>query len=247
MALKMIVDSLEHLSEAQKALYAPKDGKFVLDVEGAEDTSGLKSALEAERKARRDFERKLAAYRDLDPEDYARLKREAEDRVMSQAQTKGQWEALKTQIEARHKAEIQGLEGRLSAMRAALEENLVDAASASAISQARGAVALLLPHVKSAVRVSEENGRYQVRVVDADGEPRLAPGADRPMTIADLVAEMRCSESFGRAFDGLGASGSGAPSGHGSAGPGAVSARDAKAFMANVEKIAAGKVTASME
>lgn len=72
--LKMVLENLEGLSEAQQAFYAKSDdGKFRLQLEGYEDPKGLKSALESERTARKEFEKKLKSYGDLSPEDAARL------------------------------------------------------------------------------------------------------------------------------------------------------------------------------
>ena len=61
MALKLTLDSLDGLDDGVKSLYAEKDGKYRLDVEGIEDTSGLKSALEKERTARRELEKRAKA------------------------------------------------------------------------------------------------------------------------------------------------------------------------------------------
>jgi hypothetical protein len=44
----------EKLAKDVQALYTEKEGKYVLDVEGEEDVSGLKSALDKERKAAKD-------------------------------------------------------------------------------------------------------------------------------------------------------------------------------------------------
>jgi hypothetical protein len=46
MALKTVLDSLEGVPSELHKLYVQKDGKYVLDAEGIEDVSGLKSALE---------------------------------------------------------------------------------------------------------------------------------------------------------------------------------------------------------
>lgn len=57
MALALVVDKLEAVAEAHRALYAEKDGKFHLDVSGLEDTTGLKSALQKERDAVKEAKR----------------------------------------------------------------------------------------------------------------------------------------------------------------------------------------------
>jgi hypothetical protein len=114
MALALTVDKLEGLPEAVAALYVENgDGTFKLDVTGIEDTSGLKSALEAERKARKDFEKKYGALKDVDPEEYARLKREAEDRENNKLKEAGEfdklrakWQTDKDALEADYKAKL---------------------------------------------------------------------------------------------------------------------------------------------
>lgn len=59
MALALVVDSLDGIKEEQRSLYVEKDGKFRLDVDGIEDTSGLKSALQKERDAAKEAARKV--------------------------------------------------------------------------------------------------------------------------------------------------------------------------------------------
>ena len=67
MALKLKLTADEHksLDEGIKGLYEEKDGAFVLGVDGIEDTSGLKSALDKERKARSDYEKPSGSIRGL--------------------------------------------------------------------------------------------------------------------------------------------------------------------------------------
>lgn len=218
MALKLTLDNLDGLNEAQAALYVERDGKFHLDVDGIEDTSGLKSALEKERQARRDFEKKYGALKDVDPEEYARLKKEAEDRATKDAESKGQWDTLKGKLIEQHQKEMEALTGKVSAMQSAIERHLVDATATAAIAEAKGIPALLLPHVKAAVKVVERDGQYAVQVVDATGNERIVDGKGTPMTISDLVADMKKSEIFGRAFEGSGATGGGAGPNRGGAG-----------------------------
>jgi len=70
-ALSLVTDSLDAVPEAQRSLYVERDGKFHLDVTGLEDTKGLKSALESERKAAREAEAARKAlekqYEGMDP------------------------------------------------------------------------------------------------------------------------------------------------------------------------------------
>lgn len=68
MKLKLVVDSLDGMEEAHKSLYEKgEDGKYHLSVDGVEDVSGLKSALQKERDAVKELKSKYAKYDGIDP------------------------------------------------------------------------------------------------------------------------------------------------------------------------------------
>lgn len=70
MGLKLVLDTLDGLDESTTKLYAKgADGKFRLDVDGVEDTSGLKSALQKERKRADDLEKVAKKFEGLDPDE----------------------------------------------------------------------------------------------------------------------------------------------------------------------------------
>lgn len=58
-ALPLVADKIDDIPEPQRTLYVEKEGKFHLDVEGGEDTAGLKSALQKERDAAKESKRIL--------------------------------------------------------------------------------------------------------------------------------------------------------------------------------------------
>jgi len=69
MALKVEVDSLDNIPSALHEHYKKgDDGIYRLDYEGAPDVSGLKSALEKERRNVKNLKKDLAAYDGLDVE-----------------------------------------------------------------------------------------------------------------------------------------------------------------------------------
>jgi len=217
--LKLVVEKLDDVEEASRGLYVEKDGKFVLDVDGIEDTSGLKSALQKERSAREAKDKQVRAWERLgkSPEDIENLIAEqdkiAEERAKAEeekAAKAGEWDKLKAQMNDKHQVELKAKDDSISSMRKALEKHLVDAAATSAIAAEKGVSDLLLPHVQKHVKVVEEDGEFVVKVVDAKGDPRVNGKGD-PLTISDLVKEMKESEVYGRAFDASGQSGSGKP------------------------------------
>jgi hypothetical protein len=214
--LKLIVDSLDAVDEPLRELYEEKDGKFALKVEGVEPVDGLKSALEKERKAARELEKKVKRWESLgkSDEEIADLLKKAEEAELSEAERKGEWDKLRAQMNEKHDAALKAKDETISAMRARLNAELVDAKAVAAIAAAKGVPELLLPHVQRHVKVDDE---FNVQVVDAKGDPRVGAKGE-PLTIADLVAEMKSSEIFGRAFEGSGQSGSGKQPGNGGGG-----------------------------
>ena len=210
MALKLTVDNLESIPEDLRGYYTEKEGKYHLNVEGVQDTKGLKSALDKERKAHEDLEKQTKAWSRLGktPEEIAEILKAQEDAEKAKAEKAGDWEKLKAQMNESHAKEVAAKDEQLANLRQALETNLIDAQATSAIAAAKGVPELLLPHVKAHVKVVEENGKYTVAVVDAKGDPRIN-GKGEPLTISDFVTEMKQNEIFGRAFEGSGQTGSG--------------------------------------
>lgn len=205
--LKLVIDKIDEVEEASRALYVEKDGKFHLDVDGIEDTSGLKKALESERKRAGDLEKQIKKWQRLGKSDdeIEALIAAQEERTTTEAERKGEWDKLRAQMNEKHQAELVKKDESLAAMRRRLEAELVDAKATAAIAAAKGVPDLLLPHVQRHVKVDDN---FVVHVVDAKGDPRVN-GKGEPLSISDLVAEMRQSDVFGRAFEGNGQSGSG--------------------------------------
>ena len=196
MALKLIVDSLDGLDDGTKALYAEKDGKYRLDVEGIEDTSGLKSALEKERTARRELEKRAkAALSEDDMEEYARLKAEAD-------KGKDKDEILKS-MRARHEKELEQSRQEAAAVKARLEKTVLESTATQLLAKHGGNVSLLLPHILGQLRPEEIDGNLSVVPANA-------------ATIDDVVSGLK--SSFPQAFAAPATSGSGASGGHAGAG-----------------------------
>lgn len=241
MALKLVVDSLNDIPEALRSLYKEDGGKFRLEVDGVEDSAGLKSALEKERASARAYEKQVKQWQSLGktPEEIGALLDEARKQDEKKALDAGQFEKLKQSLVEQHAAELKTRDARESSLRVAMEGQLIDGAAVRAISEAKGVPTLLLPHVKQYTKVVERDGQYQVVVVDAKGDPRINAKGDA-LSIADLVGEMRSSDVFGRAFDGTGAGGSGTRPNAGSPGSKTLS-RSAFESYGPAEKLAAIK------
>lgn len=193
MALKLIVDKIEEVGEPHRSLYAERDGKFHLDVEGLEDTSGLKSALESERKSRKDAEKRLSALKDIDPEEYTRLKELEGKRIDSSEELK----RLTDKHSAREKellGETEKLMGELRTMR--LDDALKTAALAHGVH--KDYVDDFVTILKTRHVRLDDNLKLQV--IDADGDPST-------QTLDGLMKDMKTKKPG--YFDGSSASGGG--------------------------------------
>lgn len=232
MTLKAVLESVDDLSDDLKAHYKEEDGKFILDVESVggyalEDVGGLKTALGKERTEREKLEKKVVKFKDIDPDKALEALAELEeikkidpekdaDRI---ANTK--FEAAKAQLLKAHEGEIASRDERIGKLTGTVSSLMVDQVATAALAEAKGSVELLLPHVQRHTRVKEQDdGNFVVEVVDKDGNARIGNAKGEPMTIKDLVAEMKASEAFGRAFEASGQSGSGMQPGGGSGGGG---------------------------
>jgi hypothetical protein len=230
-----MIEDLESVDGELKEFYTQgDDGKYRLAVEDPEslvDTEGLKSALGKERQRSREMAARLKALEQIDPAEFSRLKKESEQRAQNDLAKAGRWDLLKARLEQEHQGALAEQEKTIARLRADLGRQLMDSAASTALSRAGGMPALLLPHVKARLQMMESEHGPQLRVIDQDGNERLHDGA--PMTLEDLVAEMRSDPLFAPAFSGNGGSGGGSPAGAGSAGqarPGDLLARSQEAL-----------------
>lgn len=225
MALKATVNTLNDVPETLREHYAEKDGKFILSVESVggvslEDVGGLRTALSKERESRQTADKTLKAWEGLDPEDtrdrlakYDELSKldpskEADRIVTERVKAWGEKEGK------RLTAEIETRDQKIGKLEGAYRKVTVTQAATQAISEAKGRVKPLLPHVESVTRVRETaDGSYAVEVLDAAGNVRIGDSQGNPLTIAQLIAEMKDNDDFSPLFEGHNAGGSGAPSG----------------------------------
>lgn len=224
--LKMTVDSLEAIDETLRDFYEQDGDKFKLKVEGIEPVDGLKSALQKERADRAAAEKQAKAWSAVGktPDEIKELLAAQEKADEDKATRAGEWDKLKAQMNEKHQTELKSREDKIAAMQSTLERHLIDATATAAIAAEKGVPDLLLPHVQRHVRVVDEDGEFAVKVVDARGDPRVDAKGE-PLTIADLVKEMKASEIFGRAFEASGNTGSGKQPGSGSGGTGTAKPR----------------------
>lgn len=199
MALKFMLDSLDGVGDDAKALYVEKDGKYILDLEGADEFTSAKSALENSRKTERMLKQQVAKWEKLgkSPDEIAELTAKAEQAEEQSLTKAGDWEKLRLQMVEKQTAEIKTLNEKYSALEARHREKTITAEATARIAEAKGNVKLLLPIIEKFVRLDDEG--HTVIVVDEKGDRRInAQGRD--LTIAELVTELKSSDDYGQAF-----------------------------------------------
>lgn len=228
MPLKLKVEKLDDVDENLRPMYQERDGAFYLDLDGIDEHPSVakaKSNLEAARRSERAMKAQIEKWEKLGKSDEEILALiEGEEKAKNaQLEAKGQWEELKKQMNEKHQIELKKFESlvdgekQISAkLRGQIERYLVDAKATAAITAAEGEPELLLPIVKKFMKVTQgEDGEFSTSIVDDKGGARVNGKGD-PLTIDELLAEMRNSEKLGRAFKASGSSGGGSAPGGGS-------------------------------
>ena len=254
MALKLKIDKAawEGLEEGFRELYTEKDGEYILGVEGLEDTSGLKSALEKERADRAKYEKDVKEWAKFGKtrEEIQKLIEQAAEAERKELERKGEWDKLREQLVQKHTAELEAKNKELAEKDKAISAYLIDSRATEAIAKNDGNARLLLPHVKGRCRVVNENGKYSVQVLTPDGSAPMVDSSGNPLSIEDFVKSMRDDEDFQSAFKAKGGTGSGSKGG-GAGAPGkphTISRADARAHRKYLAaKEAAEKAGASLE
>lgn len=152
------------------------------------------------------------AYKDIDPEEYKKLKKQAADAEAEKLKIAGNWEAREKQLLDAHKKELDARDAKIATLSTSLEENVLKATAVQAIAAEKGSSTLLMPHVRSRTKLDDSGNPV---VVDDQGNIRI-DAQGKPLTIPALIAEMKADvATFGRAFDGSGIGGAGSNPGQG--------------------------------
>lgn len=222
MALKAILTAEEHSSigESFKSEYVEKDGKFYLDVApvdgyALEDVGNLKTSLGKERTHREKLEKEVVKFKDLDPDraraalaELEELKKIDPDKEADKI-ANAKFEAARSQLLTKHEKELADEQAKSTKYRNKIDELLRDQRATIELANQKGSIELLLPHIRSQTRVVEDGDDFKLEVIDSSGNVRIGNSKGEPMSLEDLILEMRNSDKFGRAFEGDGKSGSG--------------------------------------
>lgn len=210
----------------------------------AAETEGLKKNQKQLLDEAKQAKARLAAYDGIDPEEHKKLKQAAEEAERKRLAGEGDWKALETQLVKKYEGEIEKERGERGKMRSALEQYLIDREALSELAKVSDSPKLLLPHIRSRMKVVEQDGAFHARIVDETGNIRIGKGqGSSPMSLSELVEEMKQDKEFAPAFRGTGSSGGGATRSTGGAGgnAGRIASTNSPDFLAQLAGVASGK------
>lgn len=250
-------EQFDKLSADLKTEYREDGDSYLLDVQSAgglqlANVTDLQNALQLERRKASEAEKKLKKFRDeegqeLDPETVkaALLKvqemdswdpdqklREHKERF--EAQIRDKTEKEKKALLDKHNDDLTSVRKENEVISTQLDETLRRNSAIAAINAEKGSVRGLLPVVMGITRVVRlDDGRRTVEVVGDNGLARLSPtaGNSNPMSVEELVKELRNDRELAGLFRGAGARGSGATSEEGS-GSGSTAGQGPNPFLA---------------
>lgn len=217
----------------------------------ATEVAGLKNNQAEALKEAKAAKAKLAAYEGVDPEEFKRLKAAAEEAEQKRLKGEGDFKTLEQQLVTKYEAKVEAERSTATRYRSSLEQYLIDAEAMRVLAEYSDSPALLLPHVKARMKVMEQDGTFAARIVDQDGNVRIGKGqGSAPMTLTELMDEMKQDKQFALAFKGTGSSGGGAAKSSGGAAGGHVTRIAAPAngvlgkdFLQNLDGLSKGTVT----
>lgn len=197
--LKFLLDTLDGLDEATKAMYKKNDdGKYQLQVEGLpqqEDVSGLKNALQTERASVAKLEGDLRAWKKLgDTPDavsttIADLKKDKGDPT--------EQERLMEQLKTQHAEEVTKITGERDAALESERQAVINNGMVTALAKAGFSKTGLdmVPQIHgNRVKITERDGKRVVDIMTADGSaPMVGTGDGSRATFDDLAKELAVS------------------------------------------------------
>mgnify|MGYP003519805469 FL=1 len=220
MALKLTVDSLDGLDDGVKTLYKEDNGKFRLDLDGYEDTTGLKAQRDALLNEKKEAQRKAK-----EAEEAAKAAAEEAARKSGDVSAlEKSWQEKLAATESNYKNLNESLTKQIHGL--TVGQTATKLAAELAIS---GSADVLLPHIQSRLTVEIKDGAPSVRVLDLQGKPTA-------MTVDELKQEFISNKAFAPLIAASKATGGGA-SGSGGGGAAKTMKRDQFETMNPVQKM----------
>lgn len=229
MPLIPVVEDINQVDENLRGHYKQTDQGFVLDVQptngySLENVAALKSALGKERATAQELSRKIGAFAslgDLDPSDISQRLEELEKLKQldpnkeADKLAEAKFKSVQEQMTSKFTKELTSSKTEAEKYKNELKKLKVDDAARQAIIAAGGddtTAMIMMPHVKARLSLQETENGFMTQVLDLNGHPAIADTAGTPMSVQQLVEEMRSEPSWAKVFPGRNRSGGGRPS-----------------------------------
>ena len=219
------VDKIDLVPEQFRGIYEEKDGKFSVGESFQGVTTaviGLNKSLKAARaeaKGKTAIDLSVLSDYGATPEEIkesvAGKITELQNEIAKGGSAKLNLDKVRKEMADAHSKDLQKRDSRTEALQNQLYGLLVENNATNAIVDAKGVPELLMPFIKSQVKVIEEDGSFTVYVVDGQGDRRYSGITGQPMTIKELALEMKANEKFGRLFESEAPAGGGMQPGSG--------------------------------
>ena len=192
MALKFVVNTLDEVPEANRALYKQVDGKFQLDVDGAVD----KSKLDEFRNNNNELKAQIDKYKDVDPVKYKDLMKIQQKLQEKELLEKGEVDQL---VELRVKNMREELEGQLTTTKTQLGTANASLAVLMIDNQVKGA-AIKAGVQPSAMEDVTLRARQVFQIENGQAVPKGPDGkviydakGEKPITMEDWMVGLKKS------------------------------------------------------
>ena len=222
------VATLDKVPPDFQGLYKQDGEKFILDTENAATKSAvsaitrLNEALKASRAEAKNFKGQkvdLSALSEFgtSPEEimagFKSKTEELETKLAGNDEAKLNLDKVREDLAKGHAKDMEGRTIKIDALSTQLNKVMVESVAKSAVNEAKGDVDLLMPFVTTQVKNVDDNGEFKVFVVDAQGDKRFSGVTGEPMSIVELVNEMKGSDKYAKLFTSEQKSGGGMPPG----------------------------------
>ncbi len=209
------VTDLSTVPEQYRPLYKEDDGKFTLDKNeqvgaAVEGLVSLDKALTDARKEARDHKAKvvnldvLLEFGTSPDEILAGINAkvgELEGQIAGDGEARLNLDKIKDDLNKAHAKDLSAKDKRIDALTGQFHELMVKSAATTALAEAKGDTELLMPFVLEKAKIVEEDGEFNVFIADEVGDRRYSGTTGTPMTIAELVDEMKNTDRYGKLFE----------------------------------------------
>lgn len=148
-------------------------------------------------KEKRELQDKIKQFDGIDPDKVREMLKLQEDADNERLRKEKDFDALLEKQAEKMRGEITARDSNIEALTTMLKSEKIESVAMKAITDNKGVPDLLMPHLKSRVRLDDE---FNVEVLSREGTPMFT-GEGKRAGIGDLVNEYKKDPVFARAFD----------------------------------------------